>query len=67
MHRLNAISAHSAALMVAVSLGYGPDQIMSGNFGPPTQPVKPSKFTQRRNDPCPCKSGKKFKNCCKDK
>jgi len=67
MNRLNAIAAHSAALVIATHLGYGPDQIMSGNFGPPTEPVKPSKFTQRKNAKCPCGSGKKFKHCCKDK
>ncbi|MCD6365552.1 MAG: SEC-C domain-containing protein [Planctomycetes bacterium] len=31
-----------------------------------TEKVRPLKAAQtpRRNDPCPCGSGKKYKNCC---
>ena len=37
-------------------------------FLPSFRPLPPSKLEPKqrvgRNDPCPCKSGKKFKNCC---
>jgi preprotein translocase subunit SecA len=33
------------------------------NNGPAQQPVKVGKKIGR-NDPCPCGSGKKYKNCC---
>jgi preprotein translocase subunit SecA len=37
--------------------------------GQPQPPAKPAPFRRqgarvKRNDPCPCGSGKKFKNCC---
>lgn len=36
---------------------------------PPVEPIKGSKEGPGRNDPCPCGSGKKYKQCClkKDK
>jgi preprotein translocase subunit SecA len=30
------------------------------------QPVKRSEKKIKRNDPCPCGSGKKYKKCCMD-
>lgn len=41
----------------------------TGDYGPPAQ-LKPSEFYRSyskagRNDPCPCGSGKKYKNCCR--
>ncbi|ASQ90600.1 preprotein translocase subunit SecA [Prosthecochloris sp. GSB1] len=35
----------------------------NGGQPPPAQPVRAEK-TPGRNDPCPCGSGKKYKNCC---
>jgi uncharacterized protein YecA (UPF0149 family) len=31
---------------------------------PPIDPIKNPKETPGRNDPCPCGSGKKYKQCC---
>lgn len=31
---------------------------------PPVEPIKKTKAEPGRNDPCPCGSGKKFKQCC---
>ena len=31
---------------------------------PPVEPIKSEKAEPRRNDPCPCGSGKKYKQCC---
>ncbi|MCQ2532669.1 MAG: preprotein translocase subunit SecA [Saccharofermentans sp.] len=36
----------------------------STNQGPTSQPVKRDSSKVGRNDPCPCGSGKKYKNCC---
>jgi len=34
---------------------------------PPVRPVRRNPHTLGRNDPCPCQSGMKFKQCCKNK
>ena len=34
---------------------------------PPVEPIKNAKSEPGRNDPCPCGSGKKFKQCCMKK
>ncbi|MFO0974097.1 MAG: SEC-C metal-binding domain-containing protein [Phycisphaerae bacterium] len=34
---------------------------------PPVEPIKTDKAQIGRNDPCPCGSGKKFKQCCAKK
>jgi len=34
---------------------------------PPVEPIKSDKDGPGRNDPCPCGSGKKFKQCCINK
>jgi uncharacterized protein YchJ len=41
-------------------------QKMSGGvpFGSWAQPIRRDKPKVRRNEPCPCGSGKKFKKCC---
>lgn len=31
---------------------------------PPVEPIKNPKAEPGRNDPCPCRSGKKYKQCC---
>jgi uncharacterized protein YecA (UPF0149 family) len=31
---------------------------------PPVDPIKKDGQEPRRNDPCPCGSGKKYKQCC---
>lgn len=31
---------------------------------PPVEPIKNAKAEPGRNDPCPCGSGKKYKQCC---
>jgi uncharacterized protein YecA (UPF0149 family) len=31
---------------------------------PPVEPIKKSNEPPGRNDPCPCGSGKKYKQCC---
>ena len=44
----------------------GPDQQMSTNTGEgkKQEPIRNRTAKVGRNDPCPCKSGKKYKNCC---
>ena len=34
---------------------------------PPVEPIKKEKAAPGRNDPCPCGSGKKYKQCCAKK
>jgi preprotein translocase subunit SecA len=34
---------------------------------PPVEPIKNAKDGPGRNDPCPCGSGKKYKQCCMKK
>lgn len=34
---------------------------------PPVDPIKKASKDPGRNDPCPCGSGKKFKQCCMKK
>ena len=34
---------------------------------PPVEPIKNTSTTPNRNDPCPCGSGKKYKQCCMKK
>lgn len=34
---------------------------------PPVEPIKKEKEEPGRNDPCPCGSGKKYKQCCLSK
>jgi preprotein translocase subunit SecA len=34
---------------------------------PPVEPIKNSDDGPGRNDPCPCGSGKKYKQCCMKK
>ena len=34
---------------------------------PPVEPIKKDKAPPGRNDPCPCGSGKKYKQCCAKK
>lgn len=48
---------------VAPAVGGGGQPVMSGPPAPPK--VQPVRVEQKvgRNDPCPCGSGKKFKNC----
>ena len=31
---------------------------------PPVEPIKGGDQQPKRNDPCPCGSGKKYKQCC---
>jgi preprotein translocase subunit SecA len=31
---------------------------------PPVEPIQKSESPPGRNDPCPCGSGKKYKQCC---
>jgi uncharacterized protein YecA (UPF0149 family) len=31
---------------------------------PPVDPIRKEKVEPKRNDPCPCGSGKKYKQCC---
>ncbi|MDP2883541.1 MAG: SEC-C metal-binding domain-containing protein [Ignavibacteria bacterium] len=38
------------------------DEDQSGEFFD-TEPSKPKQIRIRRNDPCPCGSGKKYKKC----
>ena len=39
-------------------------QAVAGNQTPAREPVKRDLSKVGRNDPCPCGSGKKYKNCC---
>ncbi len=49
-----------------VRMSLGPDGSARG--GPPRSEVRPEPRGQvRRNDPCPCGSGLKYKNCCMKK
>ena len=45
------------------SHGEGPRHISGGGAPAPKMPVHAEKKVGR-NDPCPCGSGKKYKNCC---
>ncbi|MBR6959572.1 MAG: SEC-C domain-containing protein [Clostridiales bacterium] len=36
----------------------------AANNSAPSQPIRRAAGTVGRNDPCPCGSGKKYKNCC---
>ena len=36
----------------------------AANNSAPSQPIRRASGTVGRNDPCPCGSGKKYKNCC---
>ncbi len=31
---------------------------------PPVEPIQRAEAKPKRNDPCPCSSGKKYKQCC---
>ncbi|MDG1992756.1 MAG: SEC-C metal-binding domain-containing protein [Pirellulales bacterium] len=39
-------------------------QVVDGSESGPIQPIRNSGQKVGRNDPCPCGSGKKYKNCC---
>ena len=41
-----------------------PKQNLQTNVAPENKTVKAEKKEPKRNDPCPCGSGKKYKNCC---
>ena len=47
--------------------GYGPSSTTTGKDGAPQRPkkVQPIRVEKKvgRNDPCPCGSGKKYKQC----
>ena len=45
------------------TIGYEDDDLWSPYSMTPTMPIITPK-EPRRNDPCPCGSGKKYKNCC---
>lgn len=34
-------------------------------YVPPLALLQPAVYLTGRNDPCPCKSGKKYKKCCR--
>ena len=41
------------------------DKVRFGTYEDGSKPVvKPKRLKVGRNDPCPCGSGKKYKNCC---
>ncbi|MCK4615683.1 MAG: SEC-C domain-containing protein [Pirellulales bacterium] len=39
-------------------------QMADGSESAPIQPIRNTGQKVGRNDPCPCGSGKKYKNCC---
>ena len=61
---------------IRIKIGVSPEQLVrmrqaklaslraSGGDGGVNQPVKSQEKRIGRNDPCPCGSGKKYKNCC---
>ena len=61
---------------IRIKIGVSPEQLVrmrqaklaslraSGGDGSANQPVKSQEKRIGRNDPCPCGSGKKYKNCC---
>jgi preprotein translocase subunit SecA len=59
---------------VKIQIGISPEQLVKmrqaqranlrANGGDAPQPVKKQSKEVGRNDPCPCGSGKKYKNCC---
>ena len=63
-------------LGIRIKVGVSPEQLVkmrqaklaslkaSGGDGSAPQPVKNQEKKVGRNDPCPCGSGKKYKNCC---
>lgn len=62
-------------LQAAINAHRAEESVIQGNMIDPallarfrkTRPFKRVGDKVRRNDPCPCGSGKKFKNCCIDK
>lgn len=56
------------SLRLWILKGHTPEEIVSGHLDPEEQEAKVSadrlKKKIGRNDPCPCGSGKKYKNCC---
>ena len=55
--------SHAAASAVTPQSASKPIQGTTGNNAPQT-PVKRESSKVGRNDPCPCGSGKKYKDCC---
>ena len=54
----------TAAPFVAPIAAPDPDQLVTNSSDGVSRPVVKSSKTPGRNDPCPCGSGKKYKNCC---
>lgn len=56
------------SLRLWILKGHTPEEIVSGELDPEEKEtaLSPSPFKKKvgRNDPCPCGSGKKYKNCC---
>ena len=55
--------SHAAAASITPQGAAKPIQGSTGN-DKPTQPAKRDSSKVGRNDPCPCGSGKKYKDCC---
>ncbi len=54
----------SAAPFVAPIAAPDPDQLVTNSSDGVSRPSVKANKTPGRNDPCPCGSGKKYKNCC---
>jgi preprotein translocase subunit SecA len=52
---------HEAAPRV---IGDGQDMSTNAGEGKKLEPIRNRSAKVGRNDPCPCNSGKKYKNCC---
>ncbi|MCF7920143.1 MAG: preprotein translocase subunit SecA [Candidatus Cloacimonetes bacterium] len=67
LQELDAQHAQSSAYQRATGAAPAPDQKGTPNRErPPAPKIQPRRTAPKigRNDPCPCQSGKKYKNCC---
>jgi preprotein translocase subunit SecA len=53
-----------AGALAAADIGDLPEQANVPDREPKAEPVRRAEAKIGRNDPCPCGSGKKYKNCC---
>jgi tetratricopeptide (TPR) repeat protein len=65
LHRGNVVRGDKNDLQERIRQIYAREASRRGMA--PEQPLRSRKHRVRRNDPCPCGSGKKYKKCCLDK
>jgi preprotein translocase subunit SecA len=65
-HETEAIHADASAVALSGATAPDGEPLEAGGRGEPPRPEPIRNLAQKvgRNDPCPCGSGRKFKNCC---